>query len=980
MGIFVKLLFFSILYVYGSDDINNSDDNNVDLEIDILRPEFGVLLENIGELVSTSDMFLMHINVVLPPKLVPIPFTDFECFNNHFWPYVGEICQQFNQSTIYLQESYDTFLTEVNQQWDALERLWPTIPSDYGYHNYTTGHTREKRAIPVMALIGLASSGFSALGGYLRYRRIKSLERNLMLLRREFTLAKLHIQLLDSSMILQSQGLADLSKIVQESNKALNRLASEVRHLAIDVSRAFEQIAKLEKVAILISAFNVQMFQAMDLGIGRFRAVLHEMSLLQSATAELSRGKLPSFLVNPSELHRILENVADWLKVHNPERELAFTDINYYYTISNVIYAKYRNNLVIQVPAVLRRKGQKQMTLYRTQTVEVPVNTSHQESQPATSITNLSPYIATFDNHYVEITSESFQQCDRIGSTYICSDMLLVAHRTFPTCTSSIVFEQSYEDVVSNCRFHYIANARTSGIILSGRHSALLAYVPKPWILSCDDDPIPRQIEGHTFAVIAKQHLCNCWISAGQYFIAGSLDDCRDRAVTPNILYTVNAAALYHLTNARPILLNNISKLAQFDLNSYLPNVSIYASDDADVMQSIDEKVIYLDHLATMIKGKSTIYLNEAAKLQDMDRIHNWTKSNNSIYKILLFCFSVFGVIALVIVIIICAKYAKLNLITMGLAAALPQANAQSIHCEYDMRYTLYPVMITSTIAILVLLIRTLVKKCRFFTLPLALPGSFSCESHCDFYLELFDLTKCNLIYICTVQSPSCYIESRNERVTITIDFEHHFLYTKLLINWRSLILTLKGSRMVFSLPSFTYILFPKNFSIRKMNRNTCTARLLMSQHGFLQDLQPIKLDEINCDEIYTQTDVYQLSNFTHADTDPRRTRCCSERCPLMQKPSAPPTPSTSSMLSQDEALFVSRNLQSVTYKRPAAERSLPIQPTGIRTVPTLAPIKKVPKKKETPRSSSLPTSSTDDNTTYIYPVLPSQQFFEDGR
>ena len=210
----------------------------------------------------------------------------------------------------------------------------------------------------------------------------------------------------------------------------------------------------------------------------------------------------------------------------------------------------------------------------------------------------------------------------------------------------------------------------------------------------------------------------------------------------------------------------------------------------------------------------------------------------------------------------------------------------------------------------------------------------------------------------------------------IGIDFEHHYLYAKVLIDWKSLVLQLKGSRMVFSLPSCTYMLFPQHFLLRRLNRNTCTARLLMSQHGFLHDLQPIKLEQTKCDAIYTQTDVFELPNFSHANSTLCHTRC-TEQCPLMRKPSAP---STSSLLSQDDTLFVSRNGQSVTYKRPATpatQRSLPPQPTGIRTNPHCRP-----KNGQTSKSSSIPNSASPaaETADYIYPLLPSQQFFEDGR
>ena len=374
-----------------------------------------------------------------------------------------------------------------------------------------------------------------------------------------------------------------------------------------------------------------------------------------------------------------------------------------------------------------------------------------------------------------------------------------------------------------------------------------------------------------------------------------------------------------------------------------------------------------------------------------MDRIHNWTKSEDNIYKILLFCFSLFGFISLAIVIATCCKYAKLNLLTMGLLSSLPQTNAESMTCAYEIRYTLYPVLITSTLALLILLARVITRRCRFFRLNLSLPENFSCDSRCDFFLELFDLKSCNLIYICTVQSPSCYIQlssNSNKCHTVSVDFEHHWFYTKVLINWRSIILTFKDSPMVFSLPPFTHVVFPKHFAIRKTNRSTCTARLLMSEHGYLRELLPIRMDDVDRDNIYTQTDGYQLPDFRHADRPCCHVRCSTHCLIPRHVPTAPSNlslDSTHSLLSKDDPLFVTTNSQSVKSNNiTVAPRSLPTPPTVIRTNPTYKPASKSNPPDTVRERNSLnnltPEKGGLDVSSYIYPVLPSQQFFEDGR
>ena len=441
-----------------------------------------------------------------------------------------------------------------------------------------------------------------------------------------------------------------------------------------------------------------------------------------------------------------------------------------------------------------------------------------------------------------------------------------------------------------------------------------------------------------------------------------------------------------------------MSKILQYNLNAQLPNISIYHAEDDDVMKSIDEKVVYLDQLAKMIKGKSTIYLNEAAKMQYMDRIHNWTKSEDNIYKILLFCFSFFGFISLTIVIVLCCKYAKLNLLTMGIAAVnnLLQANAQSLTCAYEIRYTLYPVLITTTLALLILIFRVITRHYRFFKVNLSIPENFSSESQCDFFLELFDLKSCNLIYICTVKCPSCFIHLKSDPAkchNVTIEFEHHWFYTKILINWRTLILTFKNSPTVFSLPSFTHVMFPKHFAIKRMNRGTTTARLLMSQHGYLHELLPIHMEDLNRDNIYTQTDAYQLPEFRHADRLCYHDHC-SANCTLMRSiPTAPSNASidlssTHSLLTKDDNLFATSNAQPVACTNSSvATRSLPTPPTVERTVTKTNPMYKPPKKFSTvdarkschSLADCIPIDGTDASS-YIYPVLPSQQFFEDGR
>ena len=88
----------------------------------------------------------------------------------------------------------------------------------------------------------------------------------------------------------------------------------------------------------------------------------------------LSSGYLTHCILDPKVLARYLEAIADDMENMAPDYEPVFTDVYQYYGNSLASFTNTIDNLILQVPVLIKLKVQVPMSLYSMDTVPAPLD------------------------------------------------------------------------------------------------------------------------------------------------------------------------------------------------------------------------------------------------------------------------------------------------------------------------------------------------------------------------------------------------------------------------------------------------------------------------------------------------------------------------------------------------------------------------------------------------------------------------------
>ena len=116
--------------------------------------------------------------------------------------------------------------------------------------------------------------------------------------------------------------------------------------------------------------------------VGMLQRIHHQYNRYESALDDtligiesLSSGCLTHRILDPKILSRYLEAIADDMEDMAPDYESVFTDIYQYYGNSLASFTNMINDLILQLPILIKLKVQVPMSLYSVVTAPVPLDT-----------------------------------------------------------------------------------------------------------------------------------------------------------------------------------------------------------------------------------------------------------------------------------------------------------------------------------------------------------------------------------------------------------------------------------------------------------------------------------------------------------------------------------------------------------------------------------------------------------------------------
>ena len=213
-----------------------------------------------------------------------------------------------------------------------------------------------------------------------------------------------------------------------------------------------------------------------------------------------------------------------------PEYEPVFTSVYQYYGNFLASFTNTIDNLLLQLPILIKLKVQVPMLLFSIETVPVPLDaeTYIGDKREYTQIILETEYIAFTDNNYLLLTQVQKSLCAKIGYTYYCEYAHLLKKCTEHTCMLAIYYDHESKIKAYKCKTIVTFDNILESKILDASNILILLNLQKPWTIACKDVSRVFEIEYSTYRILNRSELCECSLTAGNYLLSQTDTNCGD--------------------------------------------------------------------------------------------------------------------------------------------------------------------------------------------------------------------------------------------------------------------------------------------------------------------------------------------------------------------------------------------------------------------------------------------------------------------
>ena len=242
----------------------------------------------------------------------------------------------------------------------------------------------------------------------------------------------------------------------------------------------------------------------------------------------LNSGYLTHCTLDPQVLTKYLEIIEDNLEEMAPEYEPVFTSVYQYYGNSLALFTNTTDDLLLQLPILIKFKVQVPMSLFSIETVPVPLDAEKYigDKREYTKIILETEYITLTDNNYVPLTQAQVSLCAKIGYMYYCEYAHLLKKCTEHTCMSTIYYYQESEIKANQCKTIMTFDNIPESKILDAGNLLILSNLQKPWTIACKDVSRVFEIEYSTYHILNRLEVCKCSLTAGNYLLNQTDTNC----------------------------------------------------------------------------------------------------------------------------------------------------------------------------------------------------------------------------------------------------------------------------------------------------------------------------------------------------------------------------------------------------------------------------------------------------------------------
>ena len=554
---------------------------------DLIKPSYGVIFHHTGIVHTATDSY--HFTFVLKwPEVPDIPSYDIDCSNLHdndttmFIDQCRELLKMVSnmyQDTRRVILHFNRTLTNIQH---VLPKHWPS---------------RTRRKFPMV--FGPLTS---TILDFVDEQRIYKLKQHVAFLEhnQEILVKKFHSFGEDMSalMNLTDDRFSNLIHKLLDNNQAvIHKLNAVVGKMNEDILRFLTNMQlyrshQFQMNTVLMAAFDHLQFNGELL-----TSVDNILYSWLTAASELVNQRLPISLISPDMLSNVLSNVKTHLREVEPNLELTFSQLSYYYQSAKTYSTYTDKHLYIMLPIPLKHIDES--TIFNLYHIYVhPVSTPGSSS--VTQITNVPNFYAISLNkkYAFNMDTATYSTCTTDGKIRSCHSPLAI-RLLDPTleCIDAL-YQDRNTLVTTHCQFKVTSYLNQPVLIKYGKY-AIVSSLDGELLLVCPNNFVRKLDKCPSICII--QIGCACQLqSRGHIFPQNNLL-CSQNLSKTEIYYGENLPFLTHYLGKHNIPKGwNGSTLFTKTLFKNLPKVpNSFLQAFNDTMLSSDDK--YHQHLASLV-------------------------------------------------------------------------------------------------------------------------------------------------------------------------------------------------------------------------------------------------------------------------------------------------------------------------------------------------------------------------------------------
>ena len=469
---------------------------------------------------------------------------------------------------------------------------------------------RNKRAIPALAIIqGVAAIGgmmIKGINALVDAKRASSFNNAIKLINENVQITHNRLIMLENRTAMMAKAiipvLKDFKQQINNTNDRLDRQYQMMTKARDRYNRLFRQTHKtfqIHHLALLMLKDYIMILMGTLQRIYR-QNIRYESALDDTLTGieHLNSGYLTHRILDPRTLLRYLEAVEDDLEETAPAFEPVFTNVYQYYGNSLISFTNIIDDLLLQLPILIKLKVQVPMSLFSIETAPVPLDaeTYLGEKREYTQTIPETELIPLTENNYIPLTQAQISLCAKIGYMYYCEYAHLLKKCMEHSCMSAIYYDQGSDIKVKQCKTIVTFDTIPESKILDAGDLLILLNLQKPWTIACKD---VFEIEYSTYHILNRSELCEYSLTAGNYLLSytnincGNIPEARDGYFTT--YYSFNKIVLDVITEKFDIQVDENTRNQAALLHDDIPGYDLPTIDFVNTTTDLDEDVSILE-------------------------------------------------------------------------------------------------------------------------------------------------------------------------------------------------------------------------------------------------------------------------------------------------------------------------------------------------------------------------------------------------